>query len=448
MLLSTYIKWLNLFPEIREQILYVLNRYRHVLDAELQQRACEYVALAELPTDDLLQAVCDEMPPFAEKSSLLLSRLHKKHGDTEDKRTWVIGGKDSNRDRDQARQESLKKGKANGGAMPTGGDLATVIPAGQRTAGTVVNAGEPLGSESANGQDDILAGLEGLDMNANGLDDGGVSPGRPLIGEETSQPTRALESVVVTPGAEKHFQRLCFSSEGVLYEDSQIQIGLKTEYHGHQGRLALYFGNKIAVNLNSFTIAVRSQEPEALSVSVPKIPTNVLGGMTQVQHVVQVECKDFFTKPPVLKLSYLAGSLQEITLRLPVLVTRFIEPVQLGSGDYFERWRQIGGAPREAQKIFGFKLSSSGEVDVQRMRKIVGGSRMQVLDGIDPNALNVVGAGVLHMATAGKVGCLLRLEPNKDAKLARLTVRATNDLVSAEVLRVLVSALGVDQEKL
>ena len=52
-------KWLNLFPEIREDILRVFNRYRTVLDVELQQRACEYLAMASLPTDDLLQTVCD-----------------------------------------------------------------------------------------------------------------------------------------------------------------------------------------------------------------------------------------------------------------------------------------------------------------------------------------------------------------------------------------------------
>lgn len=41
MLLTTYLKWLNLFPEIRAQIIEVFERYTHVLDAELQQRACE-----------------------------------------------------------------------------------------------------------------------------------------------------------------------------------------------------------------------------------------------------------------------------------------------------------------------------------------------------------------------------------------------------------------------
>lgn len=456
LLLSTYVKWLNLFPEIREQILYVLNRYRHVLDAELQQRACEYVALAELPDDDLLQAVCDEMPPFAERSSLLLSRLHKKHTDTEDKRTWIIGGKDTNRGRETARLESLKKGKANGGAMPTG-HAGSVIPAGHRsevvTADTMRNGPNGVNDDA----DNVLAGLEGLDMSAPtpALEDTGMLSEQPLIGGDTptstsapTTPSTSLNTKPLTAGADKFFQRLCFAPEGVLYEDSQIQIGLKTEYHAHQGRLVLYFGNKISVNFNAFTVSVRSQEPASLSVTVPKIVTNMLGAMTQTQTLVVLECKDLFTQPPMLEVSYLAGSLQEIRLRLPVLMTKFVEPVQLGANDFFERWRQIGGAPREAQKIFSFKLSAAGQVDVARQRRILEGARMQVLEGVDANATNSVAAGVLHMADAGKVGCLLRLEPNKDAKLARLTVRTTNDLASAEMLRILLAVLAIDHGKL
>ncbi|EST06060.1 Clathrin/coatomer adaptor, adaptin-like, N-terminal [Kalmanozyma brasiliensis GHG001] len=445
LLLSTYVKWLNLFPEIREQILYVLNRYRHVLDAELQQRACEYVALAERPDDELLQSVCDEMPPFAERSSLLLSRLHKKHTDTEDKRTWIIGGKDTNRGREQARLESLKKGKANGGAMPTG-TLGGVIPAGQRSEGVTADSMR---------EDDVLAGLEGLDMSAptpSVMEDAGLLSEQPLIGgtpngSTPSTPAPLERSKPITSGSDKFFQRLCFSSEGILWEDASLQIGLKTEYHGHQGRIKLYFGNKIAVDFTSFTLTIRNPST-SLSVTLPKIPSNTLGGLTQMQTLVLVECRDLFSAPPVLEVSYLAGSLTELRLRLPVLVHKFVEPVQLGATDFFERWRQIGGPPREAQKIFGFKLSSAGEVDVGRQKRVLEGARLGVLDGVDANPANSVAAGVLHMRDAGKVGCLLRLEPNKEAKLARLTVRTTNDLVSAELLRVLLAVLATDQGRL
>ncbi|CAO1624986.1 unnamed protein product [Parajaminaea phylloscopi] len=511
LLLSTYVKWLNLFPEIREQILFVLNRYRHVLDAELQQRACEYVALAEMPNDELLQSVCDEMPPFPEKSSLLLGRLQKKHGDTNDKRTWIIGGKEVNRNRQDVRQESLKKGQVNGGAMPsTNGAQPTVIPAGHHAPDlTTAGANQQMGATSRDATDDILAGLEGLDMSgSNGApaytpgagllpsgqpaesntlasqplidtSEGGErsllspspspspSPSSPVAMRHSSGPTStAAPSALVpavtglggtaalpshfTPNTERAFHRISFATEGVLYEDSQLQVGIKSEYHGHQGRLALYLGNKISANFESLTISVRSSEPDALAVSLSKMAPTTLGAMTQVQQVVQLECKDVFRVPPVLRISYLAGSLHEITLRLPVVLTKFIEPVTLSSHDFFERWKQIGPAPREMQKIFsGFKLDASGqEVDIERQRKLVSSLRVALLDGVDPKRVNVVGAGVLHTSSAGKVGCLLRVEPNAQAKLCRATVRTTNDVVSSEVCRLAVCALSNDVQGL
>jgi AP-2 complex subunit alpha len=42
---------------------------------------------------------------------------------------------------------------------------------------------------------------------------------------------------------------------------------------------------------------------------------------------------------------------------------------------------------------------------------------MQLLDGIDPNPDNMVCAGIIHTQTH-QVGCLLRLEPNKQANVS------------------------------
>lgn len=47
----------------------VFVKYTHFLDAELQQRACEYLAIARRPDDELLQVVVDEMPPYPERES-------------------------------------------------------------------------------------------------------------------------------------------------------------------------------------------------------------------------------------------------------------------------------------------------------------------------------------------------------------------------------------------
>ena len=41
-----------------------------------------------------------------------------------------------------------------------------------------------------------------------------------------------------------------------------------------------------------------------------------------------------------------------------------------------------------------------------------------LLDGIDPNPENFVMAGIVHTREA-QIGCLLRLEPNKQAQVGR-----------------------------
>lgn len=54
-------------------------------------------------------------------------------------------------------------------------------------------------------------------------------------------------------------------------------------------------------------------------------------------------------------------------------------------------------------------------------------------------------AGVLHTSSTGKVGILGRLEPNKEAKMCRLTIRSTNEHVSSELKRLAMKPLHIDQ---
>lgn len=96
----------------------------------------------------------------------------------------------------------------------------------------------------------------------------------------------------------------------------------------------------------------------------------------------------------------------------------------------------------------------SSNIDIQKTNEIFIGNRFSVLQGVDPNPENFVAAAVLHMSMSGKVGCLVRYEPNKNAKvriyvfkielvltpitqLARLTLRTTNEDVSSKLLHVL-----------
>lgn len=80
LLLSTYIKFINLFPEIRTQVQDVFRMHSNLrsADAELQQRASEYLQLSIIASSDVLATVLEEMPAFPERESSILAVLKKK----------------------------------------------------------------------------------------------------------------------------------------------------------------------------------------------------------------------------------------------------------------------------------------------------------------------------------------------------------------------------------
>ncbi|CAH7690085.1 adaptin N terminal region-domain-containing protein [Phakopsora pachyrhizi] len=416
MLLTTYLKWLNLFPEIKPQLMDVFERYTRVLDAELQQRACEYLAIAKYTDEELLQTICDEMPPFPERESALLSRLTKAQGETGDKRTWVIGGKEANRDKQETRLNGLRANKS--------------------LAASALNNSQASKPEQPS-SDALEPGMISSELSSslNGLE---ITSTPSLI------PISAPSNLIYTHGTEKQLIKLSYSPEGMLYEDAQLQVALKSEYQGDRARMWLYFSNKISAPFESFTILVESSDSDALTINLPKIPTNVIEAMSQIEQIVHIECKSPFKSLPILKVSYLAGSLQTFMIKLPVYLTKFMLPIELNSQLFFERWKQIGGPPREAQEIFKIQVDSEngGKVySTDRMSQLLSGFQFKLLSNVDPNPKNLVGSGVLNMSAGGKVGCLFRLEPNEQAKMARITVRTTNDLVSQELIKILTAPI-------
>lgn len=381
-ILSCFVKFVNLFPEIKPQLLQTFRAYSHSLDSELQQRACEYLALASMPTDDLLRTVCDEMPPFPERTSALLSRLHQKHATTSDKRTWVVGGKDANKD---AKEFSLAH-------QPTG------LKRSFTNAAPKSNAGTTNGSNGINSLSDDLAGLDmSIDTN------------------KVLKAPNLASAAHLSPDWETGYYRLLLRPEGVLYEDAQIQIGLRTEYRGQLGCLIFYFANRSSFPMGSFTTTLDNRSSETLKTDIKGLPETSIPPDGQTQQTIMFEAKNVFEHPPTIRISYLAGALQALTLQLPVYLHKYMDAAELSAEDFFKRWKQIGGAPREAQRIFGL-VNKNRTMSMDFVRRVVQGFKWGILDGVDPNPKNMVGATVLH-TTDGKFGCLLRLEPNLDTQV-------------------------------
>ncbi|KAJ3028653.1 hypothetical protein HDV00_010107 [Rhizophlyctis rosea] len=379
LLMTTYLKFVNLFPEIKDEILRVFQQYRFVLDVELQQRACEYHAIATQPTDDILQTVCEEMPPFPERESALVSRLHKTIQDTEDKRTWQIGGKEANKD-----AMTLKKTDRRRSAVRTSlVDMSQQAPA--NGSGGV--------SSAAGGLDDIFG------------------PAEPII------PQVDLGLL---------YNRLIIGPNGVLHEDQNIQIGIKSEYHNHLGRIAIFYGNKSTQTIQNLATTVDAGSD--LKVTLIQPIASSIPPATQYHQMYNIECANVIADPPVLSVDYTIGAHPiNLSIKLPITLTKFLAGVELSAADFFSRWRQIGGPPREGQVIF----KSRGPIALDKAKEILQGLQFTVLDGVDPNPSNIVGAAIYSSVSAGKVGCLLRLEPNMEQEMYRLTTRSTNEAVTA-----------------
>jgi len=141
-------------------------------------------------------------------------------------------------------------------------------------------------------------------------------------------------------------ERLSYGNEGVLFEDDTLQIGVKSEYHGALGRLALFIGNKLSTTLSEINMTIEypnSVTQNGLAIRFHDAPIHEIAGKAQIQELLHVECKEFFSDAPVLRMTYLANNPRTLVLRLPVFLTRFIEGVTLEQAPFFERWKVIGG---------------------------------------------------------------------------------------------------------
>lgn len=244
------------------------------------------------------------MPPFPERESNLLTSLDRKHDDTQDSRTWVIGGKEANRDRNIVRAKSLNK-KAEGGILHKG----------------------PGASPTLDGNPTHQTGQ--LQPQPDALSHDLIAPFPEKTTSGVSLSAAAIH-VVRNDAIDSDFMELLYNYEGVLYDSDFLRVVVKSEYHGPLGRLLLQIFNKVAsATLTSFSATIDSSDEEALNITFPQMMSNskIVGGES-VQQSVHVECRGVYSEPPTLRMSYIAGSHQTLALRFPVLLSKFLEPVE------------------------------------------------------------------------------------------------------------------------
>lgn len=397
LLLSTYVKFINLFPEIKPQIQDVLrsNNNLRSADAELQQRASEYLQLSMVASTDVLATVLEEMPPFPERESSILAILKKK------KPGRVVANND------------LKEHKSISNS--TGADIPSREPATNNLASIdLLGLSSPPANQIAppTSNTSVLVDVFGDIYGSSG----------------TSSPA------VMNGGSEDNVKKFVCKNNGVLFESDLMQIGVKSEFRQNLGRVGLFYGNKTAVPLTGFTPSISCPGDLATNLSLQVKPVDpVLESGAQVQQLINVECLDDFTDTPSLIVQFFYGGVQQnISAKLPITLNKFFEPTEMNSEAFFSRWKNLSGPNREAQKIF----NATQPMEQEAVKAKIIGFGIQLLEGIDPNPENFVCAGIIH-SRAQQVGLLLRLEPNRQAQMYRLTLRSSKESVCKELCELL-----------
>ncbi|PFX11439.1 AP-2 complex subunit alpha-2, partial [Stylophora pistillata] len=201
----------------------------------------------------------------------------------------------------------------------------------------------------------------------------------------------------ITQGAEENIKKFVCKNTGVLFETDILQVGIKSEFKDEKGALGVFYGNKTSSQFVSFS-------------SMVHLPGDLN------THILSVN-----------------GMSQRIVLPLPLFPSKFFAPTEMNSQDFFSRWKQLGNPDQECQQIFKAKFS----IDTETISTKLVGFGMSLLQNVDPNPENFVCAGIIKGSSV-QIGTLLRLEPNRQAQMFRLTIRSSKPHVATTLVELLV----------
>ena len=430
-LLSTYCKLQNLYPELLPAIRPIFEAHTTVIDTELQQRAVEYLHLPEL-SESVLTAVLDVMPHFPERDSVLEAKLRKQAEEIHDKDAWGVrtkGGPSGGEGEDEG----------SGGGDGEGGDGGGSGEADSAAAGSSVAAAPPRPGGGGGGLDDVL----GLAAPAPA-----PAPAPAAVPAESVPVTRTVrvENGCTTEQLGKWLSALQTKPAGVLYEDSHVQIGIKHEFSGGEGRVNVFVGNKSATTPFAM-LRLRVPDRPELKVTLQGETPPALAPKAQARVTYSIEMLKPFEAPPALQVSFISepGTGHAYALQLPCCMAQFCEPAPMEGADFRAKWGTFVGGGKDATAAI--RPGSGAEVvSIEGAKRALAVLRMA---DVAANAPGATGASLLRTRAISSgtgqpvsVPCFLMCIPDAANAQFKVAVRSPVEAVSRGLLATLISAMS------
>ncbi|KAL3597629.1 hypothetical protein D5086_009266 [Populus alba] len=439
-LLSTYAKILMhtqpADPELQKIVWAIFSKYESCIDVEIQQRAVEYFALSRKGA--ALMDILAEMPKFPERQSALLKKAEDAEIDSAEQSAIklraqqqtsnalvVTDQRPANGTPQIVGELSLVKipsmsddhTSADQGLSQANGTLTTVDP--QPASGDLL--GDLLGPLAIEGppgavqsEPNAVSGLEGVPSSA---DYAAIVP----VGEQTN-------TVQPIGNINERFYALCLKDSGVLYEDPNIQIGIKAEWRAHQGRLVLFLGNKNTSPLVSVQALILP--PVHLKIEISLVPETI-PPRAQVQCPLELMNLHPSRDVAVLDFSYkFVTNMVNVKLRLPAVLNKFLQPISVSAEEFFPQWRSLSGPPLKLQEV----VRGVRPLSLIEMTNLFNSLRLTVCPGLDPNPNNLVASTTFYSESTRPMLCLIRIETDPaDLTQLRMTVASGDPTLTLEL---------------
>lgn len=445
---------------LQQQILAIFKKHESYIDVEIQQRAVEYFELSKKGA--ALADVLAEMPKFPERESALLKKAEDAEVDTAEQSAIKL--------RSQQQTSSalvLADHPPVNGSAPAANHLTLVKMPSQNIAEesnvsyeeTVLEApkenGAPVEVESkveiitetvaerkvvpptshSPSQADLLADLLGplaiegppaaVEQNpVQGLD-ANESPVGDLALATLEDQSNSVQPIV---NVEEKFHVLCSKDSGVLYEDPNIQIGLKAEWRAHHGRLILFLGNKNTSPIVSMRALILP--PSHFKVELSSVP-DTIPPRAQVQIPVEFTNLRASRDVAVLDFSYNHGTVPvNAKLRLPVVLHKFLQPITLSPEEFFPQWKAWTVQSLKLQEV----VKGVKPLPLPEMANLFLSLHLAVTPGLDTNPNNMVACGTFFSEATHTMLCLVRVETDpQDRTQLRLTVASGDQYLTFEL---------------
>ncbi|XP_055936643.1 AP-2 complex subunit alpha-2-like [Argiope bruennichi] len=352
MLLTTYMKFFNLFPEIKQNVKRIFLTNLKDSDPEIQQRAVEYSKLCEVVNADTLAAILDEMPCFKNKIFSVdsaLQRMKTKFTEISFEKQSKNEKKEDILERSVSYNEAIQHYSIN---KPTDNDAFPVRSL------TV-----PQKAYIPNNYYDTLVEVFSANSHA------------------CPPPESQSTSTLIVTSNQEAIQNLIWNKNGVLYESSILLIYVESEFRKCKGMIRLKYKNKTFQVMKSFVSFFPNDNDQNKLQLRTKPYSTTIPATEEIVQDIEVECIQDFTCRPALYLNFFwEGLHQKLDLQLPVTLNKFIEPVTMTSDQFFSKWNSMKLC-REYSATFPAKYIMNKDL----VKKKLNGLGLSILENIDKN---------------------------------------------------------------